>query len=134
MSDKLRDFLTQSTFPVESPIEAMFSRCFVMLAAEAAVLENDSKPFGIELVHQQQIGKYRVDFSITLGDKKVVVECDGHDFHERNKEQASRDKSRDRELVTLGYRVMRFTGSEIWANPFACASQVLAFLRKSGGV
>src|SRR5262245_34455764 len=42
---------------------------------------------------------------------RIVVECDGHDYHEKTKWQASRDKRRDRILQRLGYRVFRFTGS-----------------------
>ena len=33
------------------------------------------------------------------------MECDGHDFHERTKEQASSDKKRDRSLQAAGFLV-----------------------------
>jgi len=59
------------------------------------------------------------------GELCVVVECDGHEFHERTKEQAARDRSRDRSSQTKGHKVMRFTGSEIWADAFACAEEAL---------
>lgn len=72
-------------------------------------------------------GKHRVDFLITfpalpsvLEETKVVpvvrlaVEVDGHDFHERTKEQARRDRVRDRSLTASGYVVLRFTASEVW--------------------
>lgn len=63
---------------------------------------------------------------------KLVVECDGHEFHERTKDQAKRDRSRDRTMMLGGLDVFRFTGSEIWADPCACAGQVLDyFWRKS---
>lgn len=56
----------------------------------------------------------RVDFAIASRENgRVVVECDGHDYHERTKEQAARDRSRDRALTGLGWRVLRFTGREI---------------------
>ena len=54
----------------------------------------------------------------------VVVECDGHDFHEKTKDQASRDKRRDRKFTIDGFRVIRFTGSEIYRSPFNCAKEV----------
>lgn len=60
---------------------------------------------------------------------RVAIECDGHDFHEKTKQQAARDKRRDRELTFLGMPVLRFTGSEIWAGPTACARPVLEHLR-----
>jgi hypothetical protein len=43
-----------------------------------------------------------------------IIEADGHDFHEKTKEQAKRDKIRDRHLIQEGYTILHFTGSEIW--------------------
>ena len=79
---------------------------------------------------QVVIGSYRADFLMLHRASLntfagIVVECDGHDFHERTKEQATRDKSRDREMQIAGYRVLRFTGSEIWRDAFKCADQVV---------
>jgi very-short-patch-repair endonuclease len=76
----------------------------------------------------QAVGKYRPDFLI-IGESagtlfRVVVEADGHDFHERTKAQAAHDKKRDRWFQTKGYSVLRFTGSEVFADPEDCASQV----------
>lgn len=78
---------------------------------------------------QHQVGDYRVDFLLIAkdfsGDElQVVIECDGHDFHERTKEQAKRDRSRDRQLQVLGYKVFRFTGSEIWNDCAACIEDI----------
>lgn len=98
---------------------------------------------------QFQIGSYRVDFLIHAYDflasgwdddecwfpyhethwRSLVVECDGHDFHERTKEQAARDRKRDRELSLKGYDVFRFTGSEIWRDPIKCAEDVIQWAR-----
>lgn len=86
---------------------------------------------------QHPVGKYRTDFLVTLLDvggigedrqpiwirTSVFVECDGHDFHERTKEQAKRDRSKDRELQKT-HKVLRFTGSEIWGDAFKCAAEV----------
>jgi very-short-patch-repair endonuclease len=99
------------------------------------------------ILFQRSIDKYRVDFILERWERdyicvgsstascpevmlkaRVIVECDGHDFHERTKEQAERDKSRDRELQALGYPVYRFTGSEIWRSAYRCASEANAFL------
>jgi hypothetical protein len=54
----------------------------------------------------------------------TVVEVDGHEFHERTRTQATRDRRRDRDLLREGLRVLRFTGSEVSAAPFACAKEV----------
>jgi very-short-patch-repair endonuclease len=91
---------------------------------------------------QVEIERFRVDFVVSAwtdgivfsgakgwqrGDarwRSLVVECDGHDFHERTKEQAAKDRSRDRSLSGQGYDVFRFTGSELWRDPWGCADQV----------
>ena len=73
---------------------------------------------------------WKVDFLIGIDDserklKWLVVECDGHDFHERTKAQAKTDRSRDRRLQAAGYTVFRFTGSEIHNDPCGCANSVI---------
>jgi very-short-patch-repair endonuclease len=80
---------------------------------------------------------YRADFLITYKTRKplttrlrIVIEIDGHDFHEKTKEQALRDKSRDRLMAREGYVVMRFTGSEIFNDPQNAAAEVWHFLHK----
>lgn len=90
--------------------------------------EQDGNPFSTSI----DAGIFaRVDFLVrpysTKHTWKLAVECDGHDFHERTKEQAARDKSRDRRLARCGVvTVLRFTGSEIHENPRACAEEVIA--------
>jgi Protein of unknown function (DUF559) len=97
---------------------------------------------------QKQLGAYRVDFFLNLVfnnpqvevarmvgkadppspliiQERLVIECDGHDFHEKTAAQASRDKNRDRELLNAGYPVMRFTGVEIISSPLKCSDQIM---------
>lgn len=59
----------------------------------------------------------------------VAIECDGHDFHEKTKEQAERDKRRDRDLQSIGWVIARFTGSEIVRDPIEVARQADALAR-----
>lgn len=70
---------------------------------------------------QAKIEQYTVDFLIdnSTRDKTryIIIECDGHEFHEKTKDQAKHDKERDRFLQVNGYQVYRFTGSEIFNNP-----------------
>lgn len=98
-------------------------------------------PDPITMFMQVPIDEYRVDFLIygvtaecddrsTWGRVKLIVECDGHDFHEKTKQQAKRDKKRDRTLMAMGYHVMRFTGSEIWNDPRKVVQEALSFVRK----
>ena len=57
----------------------------------------------------------------------LCIECDGHDFHERTKNQVARDKLRDRRFLIGGIPAMRFSGSEIWRDPLECGRQVNDF-------
>lgn len=92
---------------------------------------------------QVTIGPYRVDFGLVAAllphdrnwaDRpsllKIAIECDGHDFHERTKQQAAHDRAKDRFLQGEGLTVLRFTGSEIWAGPNKCGWQVLDHIRQ----
>ncbi len=97
------------------------------------MMSGSDDEFHLLILPQAQIGNWRVDFLICAtndsGDRKpawrkVIVECDGHDFHERTKEQAAKDRSRDREAQMNGYHILRFTGSELWRDPWGCAGKV----------
>jgi very-short-patch-repair endonuclease len=94
---------------------------------------------------QASIGDYRVDFLLTHATfeddpepirdpdgrvrTRLIVECDGHDFHDRTKAQASRDRARDRDLQSRGIRVYRYTGADIWKDVMACAKEAIEALR-----
>lgn len=80
------------------------------------------------LAVQQEVAGYRVDFAAwpvgregIVDVRRVVIEADGHDFHERTRDQAARDRRMDRELQARGWTVLRFTGSEIHREPERCA-------------
>jgi len=76
---------------------------------------------------------YRTDFNIPVLYKSelehhFIIECDGHDFHEKTKQQAQRDKQRERNLIAEGHTVIRFTGSEIYDNPYKCAREIIQII------
>jgi len=59
-------------------------------------------------------------------DAALAVECDGHEFHERTKQQAAYDRARDRELLIKRALVtVRFTGSEIHRDANQCARECI---------
>lgn len=128
--DRLSDLFDVLDEKCESPIELMMATelIFLSVGLHRQVLAFGGTCMGIDLRPQEQIGSYRVDFLVELDvegkSAKLVIECDGHDYHERTKEQAERDKSRDRDLTAQGYAVIRFTGSEIWRGPGACRDEV----------
>lgn len=90
-------------------------------------------PAGAVCFLQARAGRYRPDFLFVVrrptGEAEwFVVECDGHEHHERTKAQAARDRSRDRWMTANGIKVLRFTGAEIFKNSEACADEVMTFV------
>jgi len=126
---------------VESPIKQLLGAHLVFISDGYNEVRPDFFPggfpdpdFGTYFRCQQPFRDYRLDFLFKLclrGDYRLLaVECDGHDFHERTKEQAARDRSRDRVLLEAGLPVVRFTGSEIYRNPQRCADEVTDHLAR----
>lgn len=90
-------------------------------------------PYGVVIYPQMKIGKYTADFVVNVrfdlgGEVIGVIECDGHDYHERSKAQAQHDKARDRYFQSLGLIVLRYTGSEIYREPFGTAASAIELL------
>lgn len=81
---------------------------------------------------QAPVLTYRADFLVENAHGRIVVECDGHDFHERTKAQASHDRRRDRRMQAAGFVVMRFTGSDIHRDAERCAREVWECLAAKG--
>lgn len=87
--------------------------------------------FDIHCHIQHPVGRYRVDFALEvvgLANGKtrtqfIAIECDGFDFHHRSREQVTNDKAREREIVAAGYKVIRFSGTEIYRDCVLAASQ-----------
>jgi very-short-patch-repair endonuclease len=118
---------------VESPIEALFLEAFCPAAVEWGyeVAAKSNAREGVIVVRPQVpvCENYRADFVISYPffdhQIAIVIECDGHQFHSVTKQQAARDRRRDRALQRAGYEVFRFTGSELHADARKCASEVL---------
>ena len=130
----------------DSPLEELFYWAFVLYGAshannhqvdrvirgdiQAACDKADKSDTLVCIERQIPIHRHKVDFLISVlimagaSTKKIVVEIDGHDFHERTKEQASRDRSFDRKAQASGMTVMRFTGSELYRDPMKCVQEV----------
>lgn len=97
----------------QSPIEVMFMK--------SALLVID------ELDPQVKVGPYRVDLAIEY--KKIAIELDGHDYH-KTKEQRTHDAKRQRYLELNGWRVIRFTGTEIYNSVERCVNETLVLINQ----
>jgi len=123
----------------ESPIETglgvglvsmhLLNKHFRFAAMPSASIETE---WSAIIYIQPPAGDYRLDFAIHLtaqsGGRSLnqwfAIECDGHDFHEKTKEQAQRDKARDRYLTAEGFKILRFTGAEIYADVNKCITEI----------
>jgi len=94
--------------PAQSPIEKSFWET--------------AKPLIPELQQEVWIDNYRVDF--LLPSKKTIIELYGYEYH-KSKEKITKDAKRERYLQKLGYKIIRFTGSEIYKDVNKCVNEVL---------
>ncbi len=130
---------------MSSPIEHMFWVACKAICSANYITMNPEPYFdhkganrlgdGISVQPQVKCGKYTVDFLITqevIGPythlSPIVVELDGHQFHDKDKRQHSYEKERDRFLVRSGYRVLHFTGSDVVKDPFKVAHEALQMI------
>jgi len=96
--------------PCESPIEDIFaSYCLRHLRGTVSV----DRQVEVDTQH----GHFRIDFVLTVGGKKIAVECDGRDFHNRY-----RDEFRDALLLGGCHfeTVYHFRGCDITYWPDDC--------------
>lgn len=108
---------------VESPLEDAFLKCWCIVDAMAVAVGGQSPR---EIHRQVDTGTgHRVDFEVVGGSPyRLAVELDGHEWHEKTKEQVARRNERDRILLGAGWRVIRFSGPEFYADPLDCILQV----------
>ncbi len=121
----------------ESPIEQMLLAalmfCSTGYASWPVPVWNNQMPFPpmkdrVFVSPQFGFGNYRIDiamFGMNFDgtEFRLAIECDGHNFH-KSKDQMKRDRKRDRFCQLMGWHIVRFTGSEIYADPDACAEEV----------
>lgn len=137
-------FCEFSDLNIESPIEQLFyislkalSQVNVIPHHDVAHRNGENIPFGLNILPQFEIDRYRADFYIAWygyhakplkESRKVIVECDSQAWHERTEKERRYEKRRDRDLLRRGYHVFRFTGKEIMEDPMRVAAEVLAYV------
>lgn len=138
--------LSQCESPIEKQMALALWVCGGALTGGNVIIDSTPytpsipEPYKLVIKPQTKIGEYRVDFLLQYRTiipkienhkitrdfescKQLVIECDRHEFHEKTKEQAKRDKERDRKMQSFGFLVFRYTGSEIWSDAFKCANE-----------
>src|SRR3972149_2877282 len=81
------------------------------------------KPGGFKFRRQHQINRYIVDFY--CAEAKLAVEIDGG-IHLR---QVLEDSKRTKDLINLGYRVVRFTNAEVESDLGGVCEKIVRFCK-----
>lgn len=119
---------------LESPIEEI-----LRVALEKKMIEYNKSWF---VESQTEIeckngNTYRADFTIWHDDIlnwelkeefALVIECDGHEFHQKTKKQVEKDNKREYDLKMNGWEILRFSGSEIYNEPMECADKIIKYV------
>lgn len=119
----------------ESPIEAAFVLWWVCY--EGVYVPQVSLKTQVTVEAEGRV--YRVDIALSPSAKsdsmlkdladhlmcpRIAVELDGHDFHERTRQQVTQRNQRDRSLESAGWKVLHFSGSEFNTDPLRVISEV----------
>jgi very-short-patch-repair endonuclease len=132
-------FLTEYGFTTEgckSPIEQIFQFAFSMYRFcnydgdfdDGLCLESQ---FRIETINGKT---YIADFVLhhefaKFGSPYLVIECDGHDYHNATKEQVAHDNERDFDIKESGYDILHFSGSQLFKSPMKCAEKAYKYFK-----
>ena len=141
-----------------SPIEQIFNICYYRYIIETNLVEDyrdaivqEFCPIPLHCCFIEELQKqkhittneknYIVDFCIDFSRKnrsgeyiypkfknlKYIIELDGYDYHS-NKKQMNYDYEREQNLQILGYKIMRFTGSQIYNKPYECIDKLIKMI------
>lgn len=135
-----RDRLLYTLYNCESPIEQLMALElddveYYFIASDTIEIIGNNRQVDIKCDNK----KYRVDFLIEIAFKyngeyknilKLIIECDGHDFHEKTKQQVIKDNKRDRDLQNEGYEILHFSGSEVYNNIFYISKDIKKYIIK----
>lgn len=116
---------------IESPIEQLFYTAFVTIQKHLMISFCDCCKIGLCISPQKKINQFRVDFLVQYlhenKKREIIVECDSQQFHEKTEQERQYEEQRDKFLQSRGYKIFRFTGSEIYQKPLKCAAEVIAY-------
>lgn len=127
VAGEVRDHLRAATGKWESPIEHAVALAWRANQWSDYVATGHPKDDLQEQVTVRANGRsYRVDFIYADAKAriKLVVETDGHEFHERTREQVEHRNTRDANLQSDGWFVLHFSGRQVMANPHECVCNI----------
>lgn len=136
----LDDFYLSSSNDL-SPIEQIYFVAFLTVQKIAGV------KFVIEPQYPIECGKkeYYADFAVChyefinfndeiKKDFRLVIECDGYEFHQKTKEQVEKDNQREYDIKMQGFEILRFSGREIYNDAMGCAIKTMKYIIKKNNL
>ena len=132
---KLRFYPTIMCEDIKSPIEQIFITAFDLYIAQEGkenIFLFSQAP--IEIGKKKYVADFLFEYDPYVNqydtDVKIVIECDGYEFHQKTKEQVQHDNEREYDLKMAGYEVLRFSGTQIFNNPLKCAEDTYNYILK----
>ena len=99
----------------------------------SAFLRKNHIPFKPQFTVRRRNNKiFRLDFALFCSKGKLDAECDGFRWHSR-KRQKNLDSLRDRELRSLGWKILRVSEEELVENPAPAFRKVMGRIKALGG-
>jgi hypothetical protein len=125
----------------DSPIEQIFLFVMEMYRGTHTVHFEIYPQYSVQVDKKEYIADFLIRFSdyyraldyYPENDIEIIVECDGHDFHEKTKEQVKKNNERDLALKKAGYEVLHFSGSQIYNDYKKCVSEVADYFETKIG-
>ncbi|MFT4416780.1 endonuclease domain-containing protein [Fredinandcohnia humi] len=102
------EHIRNPTFVTVPPIENQRLKCESPIEAR---LYGALTTQGYYVQTQVPCGKYRIDIALTQ--YKLAIECDGKAYHSSPKQKAH-DRMKDKYLRKNGWKVLRFSGRQIY--------------------
>lgn len=137
------DFIGFSYEECKSPIEIIFNFAYDLMR-----FDGEDKYPCVELERQYEIeangNRYIADFAISKDNSYyqeydvenplyLIIECDGHEFHEKTKEQVEYRNRRDLDLQMAGYDVLHYSGSQIYNEAINVAKRTILYMHNKMG-
>ena len=130
----LDDFYLMS-YENQSPIEQIYLIALMTLQEIVGFNFVIESQYPIECENK----KYYSDFAIChyecfhddlKEDFRLIIECDGYEFHQKTKEQVEKDNNREYDIKMQGFEILRFSGKEIYNDAMGCALKTLKYIAK----
>lgn len=127
---------------IKSPIEKIFITAFEMyihmsnkeefflFPQEKVQIDNKTYYADFMFKADEYLTKLILGKEIRNYNYKLIIECDGYEFHQKTRQQVQKDNEREYDLKMAGYEILRFSGSQIYNEPLKCAEDTYNYIMK----